>query len=225
ELPKLLRVEELLAGGGSPGSKDGETTAAARSAPAAAARRASPTPAPVRAAANSPAAPPALSPPPAPTTPPTPPVAVAPPAALAPPVPAATPERAAASADAMARFRDELSARRPTLAASLEKATLRHEGGALVVELPAGDALGAAQLQRNSNRELLGAAAAEAFGAGIRLRVVEARAAAAPSGEAAARPESPLRPLPADDPRVQAVLDIFGGSVAPPIASDDEENA
>ncbi|MCM2269201.1 MAG: DNA polymerase III subunit gamma/tau, partial [Thermoanaerobaculia bacterium] len=50
ELPKLLRVEELLAGGGSPGSKDGETTAAARSAPAAAARRASPTPAPVRAA-------------------------------------------------------------------------------------------------------------------------------------------------------------------------------
>jgi DNA polymerase III subunit gamma/tau len=230
ELPKLLRVEELLAGGSSPGSSDGETAAAPRPAPAAAARRTSSPRAatPPRSPATPPAAPATPAQPPVAPLPPTPPVAPEPIAPLETPAPAtAAPARAAASADAMARFRDELSARRPTLAASLEKATLRHEGGALVVELPAGDALGAAQLQRNSNRELLGAAAAEAFGAGIRLRVVVATApaATAPAGEATAPKESPLRPLPADDPRVQAVLDIFGGSVATPIASDDEENA
>jgi len=129
--------------------------------------------------------------------------------------------------DPLLRFREELSARRPTLAASLGAARLRHADGVLTIELPGDDPLGAKQLKRPSNRELLGAAAAATFGAGTRLRLVEAPPAA--PGDAVAAPAAASgdeTPSPAaDDPRVQAVLDIFGGTVATVEPADDEESA
>jgi len=200
ELPKLVRVEALLAGDATPAASPA-TPDRPRPAPATATRRAAPAP--------TSAAPPAARPAPTPIAEPAP----------APPQPAAT----SSSDDPLARFRDELSARRPTLAASLAAAALRHDGGALVIELPAGDALAVAQLQRNSNRELLAAAAAAAFGAGTRVSVVEGTPRAGAAAPAApSRRDSPLQPVPADDPRVQAVLDIFGGAVASPIEDDEE---
>jgi DNA polymerase-3 subunit gamma/tau len=215
ELPKLVRVEELLAGQPASTPPRPQTTAATRPAVAPPARRAAaPTPQRPEEALASPPPPTATGESPRETAdePPRPPQRAA-------------AQTGAASDDAVARFRDELSARRPTLAASLHAARLRHEDGALVVELPADDPLGAAQLQRASNRELLGAAAAAAFGAGTRLRMVEAPPGARGAATAAAAP-APLRPVPEDDPRVQAVLDIFGGSVAAvEPAVDDEESA
>ena len=155
----------------------------------------------------------------------------APPAAAVPLAPSAQPpsiaRAAGATTDALLRFREELSARRPTLAASLGAARLRHADGVLTIELPGDDPLGAKQLERASNRELLGAAAAATFGAGTRLRLVEAPPAA--PGDAVAAPAAPSgdeTPSPAaDDPRVQAVLDIFGGTVATVEPADDEESA
>ncbi|HEX9799700.1 MAG TPA: DNA polymerase III subunit gamma/tau [Thermoanaerobaculia bacterium] len=155
----------------------------------------------------------------------------APPAAAVPLAPSAQPpsiaRAAGATTDALLRFREELSARRPTLAASLGAARLRHADGVLTIELPGDDPLGAKQLERASNRELLGAAAAATFGAGTRLRLVEAPPAA--PGDAVAAPAAASgdeTPSPAaDDPRVQAVLDIFGGTVATVEPADDEESA
>jgi hypothetical protein len=135
----------------------------------------------------------------------------------------------APTSDAVARFREELSARRPTLAASLDAARLAHADGVLTIELPGDDPLSAKQLERASNRELLGAAAAATFGAGTRLRLVAApaadgsEAAAPPAAGAAAGDDA--RPPAVDDPRVQAVLDIFGGSVEALAPADDEETA
>jgi DNA polymerase-3 subunit gamma/tau len=219
ELPKLVRVEELLAAGALAASPAPGPTPSRAIAPA-------PRPAPPQperqptgdARPPAPADEPISTPASAPISAP---ISVPGPASM--PAPAPPPAVVATAADAIARFRDELSARRPTLAASLAPARLRHEDGALVVELPADDPVAAAQLRRASNRELLGAAAAAAFGAGIRLRLVEAPAAPPAAAAATAEPEPAERSSGADDPRVQAVLDIFGGSVANVAPTDDDE--
>jgi len=184
ELPKLQRVEELLAG--VPG-------------PAAAAPRRAPRPAPVA----------------VPTSP----------LAAVPPASAPAPPRPAPAGDAVARFREELSARRPTVAARLAAARLRFAAGELEIALAGDDPFAEAQLARASNRELLDAAVVAAFGAGARWRLV-ASAARPAAAEADGDPPPATRPGPAlppeADPRVQAVLDIFGGSVAAVPAAADE---
>ena len=116
------------------------------------------------------------------------------------------------------RFRQELSARRPTLAASLEGVHCLWRDGELEIALAGDDSLATAQLARASNRELLDAAVVAVFGTGARWRLV-ARAAGAPPAAPAAAPAAavaldPALALGASDPRVQTVLDIFEGSVA-----------
>jgi DNA polymerase III subunit gamma/tau len=176
ELPKLLRIEELLAGGGGAG--------AASAAPRARESAAGP-------------------------------IAALPPAATAP-----SPRRPQpAAGEPLARLREELSARRPTLAASLESAACEWRDGELRIAFDEEHPVAGSQFARASNRELLDAAVVAAFGAGARWRIVET-ARAAPSARGSNGPsEPPAAPPPVDD-RVQAMLDIFEGSVVSPPADD-----
>ncbi len=123
----------------------------------------------------------------------------------------------AAPGDPFTRFKEELSARRPTLAAQLDGAQLDFRDGLLEIAVAGERSLVASQLARSSNRELLDAAAVAAFGAGARWRLLDAPRSEAP-GERSADPVAPfaaplVRSGIAGDPRVQTVLDIFGGSV------------
>ncbi len=128
--------------------------------------------------------------------------------------------------DGVARFREELSASRPTLAARLEGAELVFADGELRIALADADESARAQVERPSNRELLDAALAAAFGAGARWRLLDSAAPPKPLAKPAAG-EPADRSAPAADPRVQTVLDIFGGTVVTESASavesaDDE---
>jgi DNA polymerase-3 subunit gamma/tau len=212
ELPKLTAIEEILAG--------------ARPAPRAAAAPAEPARRPAaRAAAPDPPAPDDPDDPddPAPADPPS------------PSQPVHARRARAASADAagseITRFHDELSARRPTLAAQLASAECEWRDGELSIRLRADDPLAATQLARARNRELLDGAVVAAFGAGARWRLLEPAAGPAPDGgpddDARRQTDREERERAAEEPRVQAVLDIFGGSVgnvstAPGAAPDDE---
>ena len=203
ELPKLVRIEELLAGG------------AALTAPGPMASSATPTPPPATPApVTSPPAP-RLAPPPAgtearPRLVPTPPAEPAAPA----PAPAPTPTPAGAEAPSVARFFEELALRRPTLAAQLGVAECSFDAGLLEIAYAPGDNLVASSLLRPANRSVLDAAVAAVFGAGARWRPREragiAGAPPAVAKPAAAQPAAAAR----EHPRVQAVLEIFGGSIA-----------
>ena len=198
ELPKLTAIEQLLAGADPP--PPGPARAAAP--PQGAARRAPPPAAPAAAPPDPPAAPARAADPPPP---------------VARRATAASPATAPA-APGIQRFQDELSARRPTLAAQLARAECAWADGELAIRLPAGDPLAAAQLARPTNRELLDAAVVAAFGAGARWRLLEAPAAPPTAAERDAAAELEQsdreeRERAAEEPRVQAVLDIFGGSV------------
>jgi DNA polymerase-3 subunit gamma/tau len=209
ELPKLLRIEELLGDGfatpratGSPAAQRSPVAPVAPVAPAESAPRSA-----------RPAEPPRAQP-----------VAARPADAPSPPAPAAPAIVAPPSGDGVTRFREELSARRPTLAAGLDGADLRFAGGELHIGLSDEDSSARAQVERPSNRELIDAAVAAAFGAGVKWHLVDAPSAGArpakPKGEAAAE-RSPI----VADPRVQAVLDIFGGSVASAAAPAEANDA
>jgi hypothetical protein len=118
------------------------------------------------------------------------------------------------------RFQEELAARRPTLAAQLAHADLTVAGNTLEIANGQGDNLVASALARAANRDVLDSAVAAVFGAGARWRPRE-RAAAARPGNGGAGPQGADPAAAADaapglvaHPRVQAVLEIFGGSVA-----------
>jgi DNA polymerase III subunit gamma/tau len=228
ELPKLVRLEELLAGGGSP------APASAAPPPRSTGRAAPPathTPDDERAPESR-----AASRPKETTTPSASTAAAAP---LAPPTPSAPPEpetdvrgeRRPAS-DPVARFREELTAQRQMLAARLERARLDWADGELRIVLPPGDSPEDPQLARPNNRELLDRATRAAFGAEARWRFVAGRTRAAEAPVEAA-PEQEHEPAStdeaiaaervADHPRVQAVLDIFGGTVTAVEAAAPEE--
>jgi DNA polymerase-3 subunit gamma/tau len=216
ELPRLVALERALAGLASPPASE---------APAAPASRAAPAP-----AGGPSATPPAATGAPAPVAEPpaaalagTPPAPAPEPAPGRAPVPSATP--------GLTRLHEELAARRPMLAAHLARARFVWTDGELSIALAAGEEQAARQLARAANRELLDAAVVAAFGAGARWQLVTEPGApapapgAAPDAEAAARRAHDARALAAADPAVQAVLDIFGGtiaSVAPPGAPDKE---
>jgi len=199
ELPKLVRIEALLAGGG------------------------------LGAAPDQPPAPRARAPRPAATPPPTaapdepPPVA---PAATAPPQADPAPATDAPTHDPVERFREELALRRPALAAHFEGAAITLLDGRVEITYSPARTLLASALARPANREVIAAAVGATFGAGTRWLAREgAPDAGAPPAAAAepARPE-PARPDPAihEHPRVQAVLEIFGGVVAD--VADESEN-
>jgi hypothetical protein len=152
------------------------------------------------------------------------------PAAAAPPP---TPEPPGVDTlDGIERLREELTLRRPMLAAQLAAARFEMVAGELRIALPAGDEMAAQQIQRAANREALDVAVVGIFGAGTRWRLVEAAAAKAVTKaaacEAAEKRTDQAQAVAIADPRVQAVLDIFGGTlraVGPvPDEADSEEN-
>jgi DNA polymerase-3 subunit gamma/tau len=202
ELPRLVAVEELLAAAG--GAAGAPTPPRAAPAPPAA----GPT---LRSAATRRTAPPtpdeASAPPPAPAT--------AEPEAPPPAPPTPTREMPRATSG-LERFQEELAVRRPILGAQLARARCEFVDGELRIALPAGDPFAAAQLGREQNRELLDTVVVAAFGAGARWRLIEGPVAPPTAGETAARHEQQrqAREEVAGDPQVQALLDIFGGSVA-----------
>ncbi|MCL4838482.1 MAG: hypothetical protein KJ058_11025, partial [Thermoanaerobaculia bacterium] len=169
------------------------------------------------------AAPPAPRPAPGPARVPDPPSGSAP---VSTPALAPAPQLPAGAApeigDGIGGVLEELSKRRPSLAAQVESgARLRRDGQTLVLAVGAGQALVANGLQRDSNRRLLDEAVAAAWGSGAawRLEILEeelpalARATAAPPPEVARV---------ASHPAVQAVLEIFGGEVRAVAAPDAE---
>jgi DNA polymerase-3 subunit gamma/tau len=207
ELPKLTRVEELLAGtatGTAEGTSAVRPSAAPRPAPAAApapVRSRPPEPAPRRAAAPSP-------PPAAPPVQPAPPVQA--PRMEAAPRP--EPPRAAApgqARDPITAFKEEAGRRKPNLGGFLDAAEdLRYEDGRVTVFCPAGDTYLRTRLE--ANRAILDEAAVAVWGPGTRLDILES--VNAPKATAPDAKPAPVQQV-EQIPTVQAVLDIFQGRI------------
>jgi DNA polymerase-3 subunit gamma/tau len=189
ELPKLTRVEELLAGSlpmAAPGSAGGERPAPppARPAPApAAAPRSAPAPAPMPAA-----------------------VAPAPPRRTE---PAPAPPPPSRSRDPITGFKEEVAKRKQNLGGFLDAAEdIRYESGRVTILYPAGDAYLRGRLE--ANRAILEESAVAVWGSGTRVDIMESRnVPAAPAVEE-------KKPAGAQgieqNSAVQAVLEIFKGS-------------
>jgi len=184
ELPKLTRVEEILAGTWQPG-------AAPPAARPASAPRPAPAPAtmPPRSAAPEPAP---RSATPAPQS--------EPPSVL-PAKPA--PSR---SSDPLTAFKEEAGKRKQNLGGFLDAAEdVRFEDGRVTILIPGGDSYLRTRLE--ANRAILEEAAATAWGPGTRLEIRESRTAPQTvSAEAKPARASSV------EPAVQAVLEIFQGS-------------
>jgi DNA polymerase III subunit gamma/tau len=215
ELPKLTRIEEILAGSLPAGAAAPAPRAHAAAAPARTAA------APARSAPRPAAAEPAPEPP-APATRPL--AAPAPEPAEPDPTEPDSLDRAAsppvspvsgrpAATDPVTALLDEVSRRKPTLAAHLAAADgLRFEAGVLVIAAPAGDEILSGRLAQAANRRVLEEALAVVRGEAAGWRLVESPRAES-AGEAAPQPESGLETVAAEVPTVQTVLDIFGGRV------------
>ncbi len=231
ELPRLVAIEKYLAAG-STGSTGSDTSGASRAGGASAPRPAVAVPQPPPTAKPAAASRPAAEMAPAP-------LARVQPVSPLPPAtePAAASAHAATAASVVTGFIEQLVLRRPTLAALLEDpATLSwNDGERTLVVRPASD-FAAASLNRN--RELISSAAVAAFGEGVQVRfappdaragspgAAESGGAAPPAGTPAAPPQAARRAQVAEHPRVQAVLEIFGGGVAEvesPTATDVDE--
>jgi DNA polymerase III subunit gamma/tau len=186
ELPKLTRVEELLAGA----AFVDRPQRLGAGAPAAAALSPAPPHSPLAAAtAPAPAPAPRQNPP-------------------APPQPAA-----AARAGTVQEFLDEISARKQPLAAHLEQASgLEFENGRLRILVAPGDAYLSSRLRQPANRDTLDQAVAKIWGAAAAWEFAEGPRPAQPDGGAAAS-EAPAEGSEAINPAVQTLLDIFGGKV------------
>jgi DNA polymerase-3 subunit gamma/tau len=184
ELPKLTRIEELLAGTPA-GEPAGPAAAATAPRPAAAPRPAPPTP-----------------PRSAPAPPPRPPAArLEPPAGRA-ALPASRP------ADPVTAFKEEAGKRKPNIGGFLDAAEeLRCEEGRLAILCPSGDTYLRTRLE--ANRAVLEEAAAAVWGPGTRLDILEGRAAPKAAAEAKPAPVQQVEQI----PTVQAVLDIFKGRI------------
>ncbi|HVG08918.1 MAG TPA: DNA polymerase III subunit gamma/tau [Thermoanaerobaculia bacterium] len=194
ELPKLTRVEEILAGGGGAYAEAGSAPAPR---PQAAAPRPAPPAAPQRSRAPEPAPTPSAAPPP--SRPPAP-----PPPRQAPPV--AAPSR---PSDPVAAFGEETGKRKQNVGGLLGAAEeIRFEDGKVVIVCPNGDSYLRTRL--DANRPILEEAAIAVWGPGTRLDILESRTApkvAAPEAKPAQVQE--IEQIPA----VQAVLEIFKGRI------------
>jgi DNA polymerase III subunit gamma/tau len=124
---------------------------------------------------------------------------------------------AAGSDPAIVAFLEEVGARKQPLAAHLEQAAgLRFEAGRLTILLQRGDLYLSTRLRQPANRETVQAAVAKVWGEGAAWDFAEgalpASAAAAPSAAGEALdPQSEESAL--LNPAVQTLLDIFGGKV------------
>jgi len=202
ELPKLSRVEDLLAG------MPTTTAATAAAAPPPAAATSAP-PRTERPAAAPPARPAAAEPPSVPSSAqrPAPPPAARP--AAPPPPPAGDPVQA---------FLEAVSMRKAPFAALLSEAEITLADGELRIAVPAEDSLLESRLQQSVYRQVVEEAMKSVWGPGVTWRT--ARAAprpktevAASSGAGAANGAAAEQGKVAENPQVQAVLDIFGGKV------------
>lgn len=211
ELPRLTAIERFLAGGGGSPSSPGPTSSGPRNA--------------------RPETPPAVRPAERATAEAPKPIATVVPVGKRP----ADEERRTGAAPAgpatLAAFIEQLVLRRPTLAALLEDPStlVWNESERTLLVRPASD-FAAASLNRN--REILGAAAVATFGAGVSVRfaAAESRPATEAPAPAAVREQvsAERKAEVSEHPRVQAVLEIFGGGVAniesataPPAGTDD----
>ena len=187
ELPKLLRVEELLAGGALPAASRAAAPPAQQPAPAAS------------------AAPPRATPPPAASAGVAPGTAQTPAATFA---PAAT---QTAAGEPLERFLEEVRKRKPPLASHLDRGVLSFEDGVLTIAYDPGDVQLRDGLNRGSNPQILHEAVAAIWGAEVRWRAVQGAPAVVtrPPGEA---PKADP-PTPVDNPTVQTLLELFGGQV------------
>ena len=202
ELPKLRRVEEILAGTAP------TTSAAARPAPPARApepARPAPTPRP---AATSVAPPRESAPPPASSAPAVSAASQVAPVLAKPPAPAAVP----GGGDRVQAFLDEVSRLKQPLVAYLEHAEeLRFtERGLEIVSPPGDDGWLHAKLHRGNNWQVLEQVAAATWGPGTPLQLVEGS-----GGGRTGPPEitSVKLEMVAENPTVQTVLEIFQGRV------------
>jgi len=188
ELPKLRRVEEILAGHLAAAPMAPTTGPAPR---AATAPRPAPQPAPPRPAPAPRAAPPAR--------PPTPPPAAAP-----------APRPVAGDGDLVQVFLDEVSRRKQPLAAHLSEAEeiTFADGRLTVVRLP-GDTWLESRLQQSGNRQVIEESLAAVWGPGTPWRTVQGEGKRSPATGAQPAAVADL----VENPTVQTVLDIFGGKV------------
>lgn len=187
ELPKIFRIEELLASTLSIGAHSSVSPA-----------REAATPPPIRPQGPSPAKQAAA--------------ALRDAATTSKPTSAVPLGRSSVERDPLQVFREEISVRRQPLAAHLEAAErLIFEAGELLIYLPPppeGDTARRA-IERQANRLVLEESIARVWGAGTRWRIVEGKRTEAAAPAAA-------RDVPreiSEHPTVQAVLEIFGGSV------------
>ncbi|HEV7785570.1 MAG TPA: DNA polymerase III subunit gamma/tau [Thermoanaerobaculia bacterium] len=200
ELPKLIRVEEILAGTYQPG-------AAPAARPAAAPPRPAPAPAPPVRSMPPPETAPRASAPPAPAARPAPRPEPPAPAPVA-PVPVASAATAAPgrARDPVTAFKEETAKRKPNLGGFLDAVEdLRFEDGRVTLLAPNGDSYLRSRLE--ANRPILEEAAVTVWGQGTRLEIRESRGAPPAVAEAA----KPARTTEVE-PAVQAVLEIFQGS-------------
>jgi DNA polymerase-3 subunit gamma/tau len=162
-----------------------------------------------------PAAPPgrAPSPPPRPVSAPAPPTSspAAPPAARSEPAARPAPQRAQPAADPIQAFLEAVSLRKPPFAALLSEAAIALVDGGLRIEVPAEDSLLESRLQQGTYRQVVDEAVAAVWGPGFVWRT--ARGAARKKAAAPAAAPAADRGRVAENPQVQAVLDIFGGKV------------
>jgi DNA polymerase III subunit gamma/tau len=196
ELPKLTRIEEILAVGtalptAAQPAAAGQSRPALPTPPKAAETRAEPRPAPEERGPE-PAAP--TSAPKAQATAPPP-----RPQALRPGDP-----------KGHAILLEEINKRRPSLAALLEDADIEQQENRLTIASPPGDTWLGGRLQQPSNRQVLDEVVPLILGPGVSWQVVEARAAAPAGREPVA---VPVAPTVVENPTVQTILDIFGGTV------------
>jgi DNA polymerase-3 subunit gamma/tau len=226
ELPKLIRVEELLAGGmgtglGASGSERPQPRAAAAPAPARPAPQPRPEPAraeaarrepvraePVRAEPGGPR--PAAVPAPAPAAAQTPArVPVPPPAVDRAPL-----AQALNADDQVQAFLDEVSRRKQPLEGFLRaEADLSLIEGELRIATMPGSRLETV-LQQPGNRQIVEESIAAVWGAGIGWFVAKGAAVRSEAAPAATGTDAaPDRSGVVEIPQVQAVLDIFGGKV------------
>jgi DNA polymerase-3 subunit gamma/tau len=121
----------------------------------------------------------------------------------------ATEDGAADPADRVELFLQELHKRRPSLAAAFADHELRFEDGALLVAVAPGDAVVEGALQRGNNRQILEEVLRAVWGSEARWRPV-----AGGNGSAAGEPGPDVAAADAaSHPAVQTVLEIFNGRI------------
>ncbi len=111
--------------------------------------------------------------------------------------------------DRIAAFRESLDTRRQPLAALFESAKLLFEDGKLKIEPPKGDSLLAGALKRKNNAALLEQLLREIWGEGTSWVLQET----VEDPETRREPGAKASGNATEDPTVKAVLEIFGGNI------------